>query len=231
MPKLSILSLAACFCLFLQLTALANDTNQLGSTSETVWGTETNGLRGGIRMQAAYNVVVVVSQTGTLPPTANPMTYDPVLSQQLHRPVQIMLGGISPDWFGPTNGYCGLIRVEDKNGNVVPELVPSLCDPGAYPDSLRWSEIQSRVGKGLTLFPLGKNIMCYRKVSVADQPLTVECGPFSITNLFHLTSPGEYRLTVWPKLYRRSADNPDLFKRLDIAPVSVKITIPSALPK
>ncbi len=52
---------------------------------------------------------------------------------------------------------------------------------------------------------------------------TVERRWFELGALFDIKNAGEYKLTVWPKIYKRSATNPDICQRLDLPPVSVTI--------
>jgi hypothetical protein len=46
---------------------------------------------------------------------------------------------------------------------------------------------------------------------------------FQLTDYFDIKQPGEYQLTVWPKIYKRSATNSDICERIDIPPVTVTI--------
>jgi hypothetical protein len=47
-------------------------------------------------------------------------------------------------------------------------------------------------------------------------------GPFSLGDYFDIEEPGEYAITVWPKVYKRDATNSDVCHRIDLPPVSAK---------
>jgi len=44
-------------------------------------------------------------------------------------------------------------------------------------------------------------------------------------NFFKLKVGEEYKLTIWPKIYKRSETNNDIFKRIDIPPVTIPIIL------
>jgi hypothetical protein len=44
-----------------------------------------------------------------------------------------------------------------------------------------------------------------------------------LTNYFNIKKSGEYELTIWPKIYKRSAKDRDLCERIDVPPVTIPI--------
>ena len=51
-------------------------------------------------------------------------------------------------------------------------------------------------------------------------------GRFKLSDYFAITNAGEYRLTVWPKIFTRALTNKDLCERVDLPPVTITFQWP-----
>ena len=70
---------------------------------------------------------------------------------------------------------------------------------------------------------LGKTDPLHRRLAERRVGRIPELSSFEITDWFPVRKPGEYRLTIWPKVYKRLKENDDLCQRIDLPPVSVTI--------
>jgi hypothetical protein len=122
-------------------------------------------------------------------------------------------------YFEAANSFCGPIELRDTMGQEVPLINTSASSPEAYPSSYSLSAEWSRhftnhqptVSLRPKIFPL---------------PLvrpTSQLTKFQLEDYFDIKEPGEYKLTVWPKIYKRASPNDDLCQRIDLPPVSVTI--------
>jgi len=48
---------------------------------------------------------------------------------------------------------------------------------------------------------------------------------FQLSDFYDINEPGEYQLTVWPKIYERSSTNRDVCQRIDLPPLTTKFTL------
>jgi hypothetical protein len=114
-------------------------------------------------------------------------------------------------YFGPTNLVCGPIELRDAAGRQLPSLKPRISSPAAYPMSFSLAQARKQRPDRRSAFP----------------PPLYEWAPqlahFKLGDYFAINKPGAYRLTVWPKIYKRSIGNPDLCERIDVPPVAVVI--------
>jgi hypothetical protein len=123
----------------------------------------------------------------------------------------------SPEWlyYKPTNSFCGPIEMRDPQGQKVLLLKPQLSQPEAYPAQYSWNAEHSRM---LTGVYLGSGLV---PEPLLGRSASSEMGRFRLDKYFGLTEPGEYTLTVWPKVYKRSQKDKDICERIDVPPVSV----------
>lgn len=125
----------------------------------------------------------------------------------------------SPEWlyYKGTNCFCGPIELRDARGKAVRLLEPQVSQAEAYPAQYRWHTEYSNASRRGYIGP-----------GTFPEPL-LGAVPFSeivrlkLARYFSLTEPGEYKFTVWPKVYKRSEKDKDLCERIDLPPVSVTI--------
>ena len=129
-------------------------------------------------------------------------------------PLGDLLDRLSHDkWlcFGPTNLFCGPVQLRDAAGRELPPLKPEVSSPEAYPESFSVAQARKQRPDPRTAFPL------------ALYGWAPQLARFNLGDYFAIDKPGAYRLTVWPKIYKRSTGNPDLCERIDVPPVAVTI--------
>ena len=117
-----------------------------------------------------------------------------------------------------TNDFCGPLELLDGDGHKVPLLKPGVNSLGAYPSSFKLLEMReilmSRHQRGRYDGPL----LPWPCVSANTQ-----FKMFHIAEYFKLSKLGEYKLTVWPKIYKLTSTNDDLCERIDVPSVIIPI--------
>ena len=121
--------------------------------------------------------------------------------------------------FKMTNSFCGPIELKDAEGHNVPLLRPEINSLEAYPASTRVSEM------GAFLHGNGGDVI----YSGPPLPIAIRWSPFPLcdfylTDYFKVEKPGDYKLTVWPKIYQRIAPTNDICCRIDLSPITTTIT-------
>jgi hypothetical protein len=116
-------------------------------------------------------------------------------------------------YFWPTTSYVGMMSLSDEKGRHLTLLDPLINFPETYPESIKlpWAGKHSN----------GREYDW--NGTVHPSPLIGTNATFllNLTSYFHITRPGEYRLTVWPKIYRRMSTNDVECFRMDLAPVTI----------
>ena len=120
-------------------------------------------------------------------------------------------------YFMATNSFCGPVELRDASGNKIPLLHPEVNSPEAYPDSYNL--------RSMSYTLMGK----YGRWSGPPLPLVIwGVSPelrFPLQDYFNIKNPGEYQLTVWPKIYKRISPTNDLCQRIDIPSATVTVTL------
>jgi hypothetical protein len=177
---------------------------------------ETNGIAIGVGVGAGFDagrtpeVFVSYDQTASVFPGTNSLYpyWANVVKQHVEK----------EDWiyFKATNLFCGPIELRDASGEKIAMRKPEVSMLTAYPASYGLQVTASNYYKQFKgysgpFFP--EPLMRPASVLIA----------FHLQDYFKLIEPGNYKLTVWPKIYKRSATNDDLCERVDIPPVTVFI--------
>lgn len=116
-------------------------------------------------------------------------------------------------YFRPTNFFCGPIELRDPAGRQLPPIQADIVSKSAYPANFSFKSAKEHNPHPTMFFPVP---LIYSPYQLAT---------FSLTNYFNVKETGEYKLTVWPKVYKRASTNDDLCKRIDVPPVTVPINI------
>lgn len=127
----------------------------------------------------------------------------------------------SPDWlyYMGTNDFCGPLELRDANGKELPLLRPEVSRTDAYPARYSLSAENAnylrrfQVYSGSGIFP----------VPLLGIQSCSDLAKFNVVEYFELKEAGEYRLTVWPKIYKRISKTNDVCERMDVPPVTVTI--------
>jgi len=189
--------------------------------AEPFYGAATNGISGGIRVALGVGRPLVVSVFVT---NANLQETSPMDDSATNPAMAFIEKVEGPDWlyYMPTNSFCGPIELRDVRGSGVPPIEAKARQTNAYPAqydlSLERSNYLHRkeamLGPGLFPDPV---------LGIAS---TSELIRFEVGKYFDLKEPGEYKLTVWPKIYRRIATNNEVCRRIDVPPVSATLKWP-----
>ena len=113
----------------------------------------------------------------------------------------------------PTNSVCCPLELQDAVGTKLEPFKRGELNPDAFPDSFSVSEATNNEPQLRTPFP---------------SPLTFSLGSIgsvALNDYFNITNTGDYPLTVWPKIYHRSSTNDDVCRRIDLAPVMVRLRL------
>lgn len=116
-------------------------------------------------------------------------------------------------YFRPTNLFCGPVELLDPSGKPVPCLKTGLISINDYPPSFSFGEAKKHNPHPPTIFP---------------SPLIVTpdlLAKFPVADYFAIKQIGDYKLTVWPKIYERASTNDDMCKRIDLPAITMAISI------
>jgi hypothetical protein len=189
------------------------------TVSQWTWGIPTNGVVGGIYVSSnlpdhktEYRVYVheQFNVSGdSLPPTFHSEPNSNAFPQGwfLKKFGDKSLAG---RYFEATNNFCGPVTLCDSNGIQAPLRRPELVSAAAYPSSFRPSE-------------LGMLDALHNRMATPLFGRLPALAGFKLEDLFEIKKPGDYVLTVWPKIYRRLKNDDDLCERIDVPPISLKI--------
>jgi hypothetical protein len=120
-----------------------------------------------------------------------------------------------------TNWFPGPCEMKNNKGELLPILKPNLISSNAYPDTLSWKNLLNAKdetysgpvpGNGL-LFEAGKNNY------IEDCNL----GTYDLNELYNVTNSGDYTLTVYPKIYKKTGPHEDTYRRIDLPPIIVPV--------
>lgn len=174
------------------------------SWASPMWGPESNGCSAGISVTWKgdhFGVLYLVRR----PANAEEFRVQRTINEAL----------MGPHFLLPTNGCIGLMELHGSNGQRVEPKNPTLMNSNNYPTNLNWNTLveQSRnnirvPGQRAYLFGAG------------DLMPEQEIAMFDLAKYFTLEKPGDYKLTLWPKLYKKVQRDKDLFQLIDIPPVS-----------
>ena len=121
------------------------------------------------------------------------------------------------------NYCCGPVEMQDKDKRKLPLLRPQINLPSAYPPSYSLTNAQAFIWRYRNRQAVALDGLLAPFPLLPRDGLEVDLPKFNIENYFKLETPGEYQLTVWPKIYQRSATNSDLCERIDLPPVTIPI--------
>jgi len=207
---------------FLALTALLAEQAATGPSAQWIWGAPTNGVVGSVFVEqpskatGTIEVEVYVHAFDTNAPSsflAAPTNSKPH-PNAIFSDMPMMRGwGV---YFKPTNSFCGPVELHDADLRTMPSSKPELCSTQAYPAFFRSKQLGHLPGnpfKGRIAEPL-----------IGRLP---NLARFDLKDYFDV-EPGEYVLTIWPKVYKQVKEDDDLCVLVDLPPISVKIVMGSA---
>lgn len=117
-------------------------------------------------------------------------------------------------YFRTTNVLSGPLKLQDPAGKEVPPTNANLVQI-VFPTSFSFSDAKKHNPHPPSLFPR----------PLVHSPELLDRFPLS--DYYNVKEPGEYRLTVRPKIYRRPTTNDDICERIDLDPVTTIIKIDS----
>lgn len=188
--------------------------------SQWKWGAATNGLVAGVLVEkppgadetTRVAVYILAFETNAAPPISGDDTHSKPRNDYFGEMPMSRGWGV---YFKATNSFCGPVELTQESRKL-PLLKPGLCSTQAYPEFFRSSQLGHIPGNPF-------------KARVAEPLLgrLPKLTSFQLEDCFDL-KPGIYRLTVWPKIYKRLRDDDDLFQRIDLPPISARILKRSA---
>ena len=117
-------------------------------------------------------------------------------------------------YFNATNSFIGFIELKDSGGDKMPLLKTNVNSHVAYPNSYSLHQAHTDLNKGISMGP---------ELPYSITGSDPEAGNFHLQNYFKIEKPGDYQLTVWPKIYKKSETNQDIVQRIDLPPVTIPI--------
>ena len=133
------------------------------------------------------------------PPSTNIPTISPFPST-LEETNEVFVPDTDRKYFLATNSFCGFVELKNESGEQIKLLKPAVNSPAAYPAAYNL-KLTSKLLEG----KIDASILpgC---LSGMDP---VQCS-FHLQKYFKIEKPGDYRLTVWPKIYEKSETNQDI---------------------
>ncbi len=188
-----------------------------------VWGEASNDLRGGILLHPNGDFITVYVQKLGKTNVSVPRLDLSATNSTIPKPV--MGAGYfdrtSPVYLAASNAFCGPIELLNATGESLTFRSHQLTAEEPYPKYLRWSILFREAMAQPTI----SQTVPADKVYFSGEGW-VELAKFSLQETFGLKEAGEYRLTVWPKLYKRSEradEDRDVYVRIDMPPVTANI--------
>lgn len=166
------------------------------------WGKESDGIIGGVHVWCGElpkaDIVVDVIRPG-----------EPLI--------------ITKRYWGATNFCCGPIELQDTDGNKIPLLKPNINSPESYPASFSMTNLISQMPKYSIEIYIQPPPGFHESDFLRERNRPYQIDSFKLEDYFKPKKVGEYKLTVWPKIYKQSEMNQDLYQRIDVPPVTVAI--------
>jgi hypothetical protein len=116
-------------------------------------------------------------------------------------------------YFRPTNLFCGPIELQDSFGKKIPSSKPRVISDDPYPSVFSLNVAREHNPSSAMLFPS----------PLVNSPDLL--ARFEVGDYFDVKEPGEYKLTVWPKIYKRLSADDDKCQRIDLPPVTAIIKV------
>ena len=217
-------------CLLLSLITAHAASGRRNPPTRQNWGAETNGIKGAISVSwndgpsDPPDVAVFIYQTPKA--SSDSLSAGPVLDQR----GVLYFGGeditnstnrnaprTPPQYYLATNSFCGPIALRDPSGRLVPLLHPELSSLSAYPPAYSFRLAEAELMGRYSFYsgpPMPAPLMT---------PLP-QLARFHLEDHFAVKEPGDYQITVWPKIYKRISTTNDLCERIDVPPVSVTVS-------
>ena len=202
-----------CYCCGNNI-ASAQRANLVSSVGANGTGIFATGKDVGRLAEGIHQVEITIHFTA---PNTNPAWgLYPKLTKRTNGVPNVLDPSKSWKYFMATNSFCGFIELRDADGKKLNLLKPQVNLQKAYPASYSLKLMRQILDTGFTT-----------DGSTLPTPLVGADVPigFNLKDYFKVQNPGEYQLTVWPKIYKRSTTNGDLCERIDLAPVTIPITI------
>lgn len=175
------------------------------SWASPMWGPESNGCSAGISVTWKgdhFEVLYLVRR----PANAEEFRVQRTVNEAL----------MGPHFLLPTNGCIGPVELEGPNGRRVQPNNPALMNSNDYPTTLSWNTlVQGSLNHNIRVPGQRGSLF-----GAGDLKPEEEIALFDLAKYFTLDNPGDYKLTLWPKLYKKVQRDKDLFQRIDIPPVT-----------
>lgn len=118
-------------------------------------------------------------------------------------------------YFMATNSFCGFVELCDSVGQKLDLIKTEVNRHDSYPATYN--------------LKLARQFLMDKRGSLDGSQLPhplIGANPsfsFYLKDYFRIRNSGEYQLTVWPIIYKRSATNSDVCERINLTPVKIPI--------
>lgn len=148
------------------------------------------------------NVYGFWGQTVSEPKDAHDIAHSPLLKAMLSD---------SFLYFTPTNPFYDAIQLQDATGKTLPLFKAYASTSNSYPALFSLAAARKNNSYASSSEP--------RPLKSSRDTL----AQFQLEDYFKIEESGNYKLTVWPKIYKRASTNDDICHRIDLPPVTVVI--------
>jgi hypothetical protein len=176
-----------------------------------LWGPQTNGYRAGLAVTWAHDhfaVDILIRRSTNVSDSLHPTNMNEFVN-------------FGPRFLVATNGWTGPMILKGSGDAELSPLKPELMFSNAYPETLSWGALMHEWADNKQS---NKRIPGYRaaRFGAEERDEQAKHGFFNLNRYFKFEKPGDYVLTVWPKIYEKVQKGEDTFHRIDIPPVSFK---------
>jgi len=199
------------FCLFYAARLLASQLLIDSSENQNVFlGEETNGIRARINLDVANNLLISAHVQIKLDTNMHSMSFQ---AAELSKRDP---SGHGWKFFMATNLFSGPMELSDSAGHKMQSLNPDCTFPEMWPHKYH-------------LFAISAGLIDKHRIySGPSMPLPLSLSDmqifsFHLADYYKIKEPGNYKLTIWPKIYQRVSPTNDICERIDIPPVTIDL--------
>jgi len=134
---------------------------------------------------------------------------------------------IASYYWGATNSFCGPMELVSESGKKMRLLKPEILSPQHYPEKFDLRPLHddfwNKAAKSFSTHDEIPGHVLPEFLTEGNRPYQYRY--FNLNEFFKVKKPGDYKLTVWPVIYRRSSTNDDMYEKIDVPPVTKPIHV------
>ena len=121
---------------------------------------------------------------------------------------------------------CGLIELKNKGGEKIPLLKDDIFSPKLYPERFNATNSENLVPRnkyGMEILMVPPSVDIDSPDFLRETNTQYSTAIFNLNTYFKPPKPGIYILTMWPKIYKQSEFDKEIYQRIDLPPVMARV--------